>query len=83
MLLKQNKESMLSLEFIYCPLSVASLNQICRSVYREGTEVHGIQRLCIKSSFIFESKSSLIPAGLLSFLSSGRYTSQFNDSSYF
>ena len=83
MLLNQNKESLLSLEFVHCQLSPVSVNQICSSVYKEGTEIHGIQHLCIKSSFIFESKSSSIPAGLSSFLSSGRYTYSFNNLSMF
>ncbi|XP_020274322.1 NACHT, LRR and PYD domains-containing protein 4E isoform X1 [Asparagus officinalis] len=71
-LLNQNKESLVSLEFIYCQLSPASWNHICNSVYVGGSEIHWIRHLCINSSFIFESKSSSFPGGLSSFLSSGR-----------
>lgn len=71
MLLNQHRETLQSLEFIHCQLA-PSMNQICNSLCKEGSQNHGIQHLSVKSSTIFERKSPSMPTGLLSFLSSGR-----------
>ncbi|KAJ6812183.1 NACHT, LRR and PYD domains-containing protein 4E isoform X1 [Iris pallida] len=72
MLLKQNRETLLSIELVYSQLSPACVNQIFNSIYKEGAETHEIRHLSIRSSVIFGYKSSLIPDGLSSFLSAGR-----------
>ncbi|XP_010940683.1 uncharacterized protein [Elaeis guineensis] len=72
MLLNQHWETLLSLEFIYCRLPPNTINQICNSICKEGSRIHGIQHLCVRSSTIFDRKSSSMPPGLLSFISSGR-----------
>ncbi|XP_038971246.1 uncharacterized protein LOC103706967 isoform X2 [Phoenix dactylifera] len=72
MLLNQHWETLVSLEFIYCQLPLNTMNQICNSICKEGSRIHGIQHLCVRSSTIFDCKSSSMPPGLLSFLSSGR-----------
>ncbi|XP_020093100.1 NACHT, LRR and PYD domains-containing protein 4C-like isoform X2 [Ananas comosus] len=72
MLLNHHRKTLLSLEFIHCQLYPTVMNKICSSLCEEGSLIHGIQSFCVKSSPISESKSSLIPTCLLSFLSSGR-----------
>lgn len=73
MLLNQNRETLVSLELIHCRLSSTNMDEICSSVYQDGTQTHGIQSFCVNSSSILESKSPSLSTGLLSFLSSGRF----------
>ncbi|KAL0913620.1 hypothetical protein M5K25_017097 [Dendrobium thyrsiflorum] len=71
-LITQNRETLISLELIYCKLSPLDMEIICNSVYDKEIHSHGIQHFSITSSIIFGSKSSSIPCGLSFFLSSGR-----------
>ncbi|OVA02234.1 Leucine-rich repeat [Macleaya cordata] len=69
--LKQNSETLSSLEFIYCKLSSTAINAISNSLYVNGIQTHGIQYFSIKASSILESNPVSLPPGLLTFLSSG------------
>ncbi|XP_073012461.1 uncharacterized protein [Typha latifolia] len=71
MLLNHHRETLWSLEFIHCLLYPTIMNQICNSMSKEESVIHGIRCFSIKSSPISESKSSSISSGLLSLLSSG------------
>ncbi|KAJ0966560.1 hypothetical protein J5N97_023477 [Dioscorea zingiberensis] len=70
-LLRQNRDTLKSLEFIHCYLSSVTFNQICSSIF-EGTKTHGVKSFSIKSSRIFDSKKSYLPSAFVWFLSSGR-----------
>uniref|UniRef100_A0A1D1YNP9 Ribonuclease inhibitor n=1 Tax=Anthurium amnicola TaxID=1678845 RepID=A0A1D1YNP9_9ARAE len=72
MLLKLNKDTLLSLKFVHCRFSFSGFNKICSSLYYSATSVHGIQCFSVTSSSIFNCEQSSIPSGLLDFLSSGR-----------
>ncbi|XP_028555676.1 protein NLRC3 isoform X2 [Dendrobium catenatum] len=71
-LITQNRETLISLELVYCKLSPLDMEMICNSVYDKEIHSHGIRHFSITSSTIFGSKSSSIPCGLSFFLSSGR-----------
>ncbi|XP_074568792.1 uncharacterized protein LOC141825303 [Curcuma longa] len=72
MLLKQHRHTLQSLEFFLCHIPPAIFEQIFRCMHIDGSETHGIHDLYIKSSRVFDNKSSVVPFGLLSFLVSGR-----------
>lgn len=71
-LIYQNRETLVSIELVYCKLLPLDLDMICGSLYSKDIDYDGIQHFSIKSSNIFGSKSSSIPSGLSLFLSSGR-----------
>ncbi|KAG6476231.1 hypothetical protein ZIOFF_065469 [Zingiber officinale] len=71
MLLKQHRHTLRSLEFIFCRIPSAIFEQFFGCMHIDGSETHGIHDLYIKSSRVFDNKSSLVPSGLLSFLVSG------------
>ncbi|THU63331.1 hypothetical protein C4D60_Mb01t14650 [Musa balbisiana] len=71
--LNQHRQTLHSLEFIYSQIPPAMIDQIFGSIHRRDvSQTHGVRELHVKSSRIFDSKSSTIPDGLLSFISSGR-----------
>lgn len=70
-LLRQNNETLSSLEFIYCNLSSGSLNAICDSLRMKDTQTYRIQNFSI-SNTILERNPVSLPDGLVSFLSSCR-----------
>ncbi|CAL9146494.1 uncharacterized protein LOC103988799 isoform X1 [Musa acuminata AAA Group] len=71
--LNQHRQTLHSLEFIYSQIPPAMIDQIFGSIHRRDvSQTHGVRELHVKSSRIFDSKLSTIPAGLLSFISSGR-----------
>ncbi|XP_042433113.1 uncharacterized protein LOC122019708 isoform X2 [Zingiber officinale] len=72
MLLKQHRHTLRSLEFIFCHIPSAIFEQFFGCMHIDGSETHGIHDLYIKSSRVFDNKSSLVPSGLLPFLVSGR-----------
>ena len=72
-LLQQNNETLSSLEFIFCNLSSASLNAICDSLRVKDMQTYRIQHFSITNTVLERNPLSL-PHGLVSFLSSGRYT---------
>ncbi|KAG6479068.1 hypothetical protein ZIOFF_062524 [Zingiber officinale] len=53
-------------------LHPALVENTCTCYIIYGSETHGIHDLYIKSSRVFDNKSSLVPSGLLPFLVSGR-----------
>lgn len=65
-IIKQNRDTILSLSFSYCNLPTTALDNICTSISKEGTG-HVIQRLSFMSSSIFGNNS--VPASLSGFLS--------------
>lgn len=71
--LKQHKHTLRSLEFIFSQIPPAIFEQFLGCMHIDGSETHGIHDLYIKSSHVFDNKSSLAPSGLLYFLVSGRY----------
>lgn len=71
-LIFQNRETLVSIELVYCKLNPLDMDLICSSIYNKETHSHDIQHFSIKSSNIFGSKLSSIPSGLFAFLSSGR-----------
>ncbi|WOL07188.1 hypothetical protein Cni_G15926 [Canna indica] len=70
--LNQHKQTLRSLELIHCQIPPATIDQMFGSIHTDISKTHGIQELHVKSSRIFDSKLSSVPAGFLSFLSSGR-----------
>lgn len=73
-LLNQSTETLKSIEFIHCKLSPDFVNAISDSLHMTGLQVHGVEHFSIKRSSFLQADSSPIPAGLASFLTSGRYT---------
>ncbi|CAI9105722.1 OLC1v1004720C1 [Oldenlandia corymbosa var. corymbosa] len=71
-LLKQNCETLKSIEFIHCKLSEEYINHICDSMWIKDFKVHGVQHFSIKLSSFGETGCFPLPAGLSSFLVSGR-----------
>ncbi|XP_047958544.1 uncharacterized protein LOC125204047 isoform X3 [Salvia hispanica] len=71
-LLNQSTETLKSIEFIHCKLSPDFVNAISDSLHMTGLQVHGVQHFSIKRSSFLQADSSPIPAGLASFLTSGR-----------
>ncbi|KAJ4849155.1 hypothetical protein Tsubulata_037619 [Turnera subulata] len=71
-LLVQNKETLTSLEFIYCKLSETFVNAICQCLDINNKHAHGIQSFSISTSSFLEPGTVSLPVGLASFLSSGR-----------
>ncbi|XP_031484089.1 uncharacterized protein LOC116253424 isoform X2 [Nymphaea colorata] len=69
-ILNQNKETLISLEFLHCKLSMDVLSDICGSLYTESA--HSIMCLSIKSSGILFDQVCHSPTGFLSFLASRR-----------
>ncbi|KAF3793524.1 hypothetical protein EJ110_NYTH03712 [Nymphaea thermarum] len=69
-ILNQNKETLISLEFLHCKLSMDLLNDICGSLYTESA--HSIMCLSIKSSSILFDQVRHSANGFLSFLASRR-----------
>ncbi|KAM0941958.1 putative leucine-rich repeat domain superfamily [Dioscorea sansibarensis] len=70
-LLRQNRDTLKSLEFVHCRFSSTSFSQICSCIFGES-ETHGIKSFSIKSSCVTDSKKSSLPANFVLFLSSGR-----------
>lgn len=70
-LLRQNRDTLKSLEFVHCRFSSTSFSQICSCIFLEA-EPHGIKSFSIKSSSVADGKKSSLPADFVSFLSSGR-----------
>ncbi|KAG6429073.1 hypothetical protein SASPL_107112 [Salvia splendens] len=71
-LLSQSTETLKSIEFIHCKLSPDFVNAISDSLHMTGLQVHGVEHFSIKRSSFLQADSSPIPAGLASFLTSGR-----------
>uniref|UniRef100_A0A6N2KDC7 Uncharacterized protein n=2 Tax=Salix viminalis TaxID=40686 RepID=A0A6N2KDC7_SALVM len=71
-LLIQNRETLTSLEFIYCKLSSTFVSAICGSLNVVNTHTHGIQHFSINTSSFLEINPVSLPPGFVSFLSSGR-----------
>ncbi|XP_042053715.1 uncharacterized protein LOC121798661 isoform X5 [Salvia splendens] len=71
-LLNQSTEALKSVEFIHCKLSPDFVNAISDSLHMTGLQVHGVEHFSIKRSSFLQADSSPIPAGLASFLTSGR-----------
>lgn len=70
-LLNQNKETLTSLKLIHCKLSSAFVNEICGSLHEKGMRGHKVQHFTINGSNFLETNLVSLPAGLVSFLSSG------------
>ncbi|XP_068657986.1 uncharacterized protein [Aristolochia californica] len=67
-LIKQNIETLQSLEFIHCKLSPSTLSKICSCLCIKNIEKRKFHCFSIKSSSILESDAALMPSGFLSFL---------------
>ncbi|XP_071913220.1 uncharacterized protein [Coffea arabica] len=77
-LLKQNSETLKSIEFVHCKLSTSFIDAICDSLWIKGLKTHGIEHFSIRISNFLDTSSSTLPAGLASFLSSGRCLSSLS-----
>ena len=71
-LLRQNCETLKSVELIHCKLSATFINDICASLLFEDLKKHGIQHFSIELSSFLESSCFPLRVGLASFLSLGR-----------
>ncbi|XP_073146798.1 uncharacterized protein [Henckelia pumila] len=71
-LLKQNSETLKSVDFIHCKLSSNFVDKIWDSLYIKGLKTHGIECFSIKRSSFLQTDSSPMPVGLTPFLTSGR-----------
>ncbi|KAG9447724.1 hypothetical protein H6P81_013852 [Aristolochia fimbriata] len=67
-LIKQNIQTLQSLEFIHCKLSPSTLSKICSCLCTKKSEKFKFQCFSIKSSSILESDAASMPSGFLSFL---------------
>lgn len=72
-LLNQNSGTLKSIKFMFCKFSTSSLNAICSSLCFDGLHTRHLQHFSIKTSRFLDNNGSLLPSGLLLFLSSGRY----------
>ncbi|KAL2945477.1 Protein phosphatase 1 regulatory subunit 37-like protein [Bienertia sinuspersici] len=70
MILNQNRESITSLEFVNCKISLASLEAIFDTIHTEATKAHGVKHFSVKASRLSEANSDSLPPKLISFLSS-------------
>ncbi|KAL3530334.1 hypothetical protein ACH5RR_009656 [Cinchona calisaya] len=77
-LLKQNRETLKSIELIHCKFSTSFINDICDSLWIKRLNTHGIQHFAIKTSSFDGSNYYSLPAGLATFLSSGRSLSSLS-----
>ncbi|KZV23665.1 hypothetical protein F511_06995 [Dorcoceras hygrometricum] len=71
-LLRQNCETLKSVDFIHCKLSPNFVDKIWDSLYIKGLQTHGIEHFSIKRSSFLQTDSSPLPVGLIPFLTSGR-----------
>lgn len=71
-LINQNYRSLKSIKFVYCKFTVASLNAICDLLCMHCPQAPEMQHFSIKTSSFLENNVSSLPAGLVSFISSGR-----------
>ncbi|KAF8007028.1 hypothetical protein BT93_K1130 [Corymbia citriodora subsp. variegata] len=71
-LLRQNCETLTSLEFIHCKLPSTSVSSICTSLHVKGMQSHGIVQFSVQASSFLDS-NSVLPPEFLSFLSCGRH----------
>lgn len=72
-LIAQHSRTLTSLEFIHCTVYTDLINAIFDSVVIKGVKKHGIKHLSIVASSLEPCK--VLPSGLVSFLSTARYTS--------
>ncbi|XP_021722113.1 uncharacterized protein LOC110689656 isoform X1 [Chenopodium quinoa] len=70
MILKQNRETISSLEFVNCKFSLAILEAICNTLEMEGTQAHGVKHFSVKASKFLEENPAFFPPKLVSLLSS-------------
>nr|GLL33240.1 uncharacterized protein LOC109182724 [Ipomoea trifida] len=77
-LLNQNRGTLKSIKFMFCKFSTSSLNAICSSLCFDGLQTHNVQHFSIKTSRFLDNNGSLLPSGLLLFLSSGRSLSSLS-----
>ncbi|KAL2945485.1 putative pectinesterase 49 [Bienertia sinuspersici] len=59
MILNQNRESITSLEFVNCKISLASLEAIFDTIHTEATKAHGVKHFSVKASRLSEANSDL------------------------
>ncbi|KAK9281438.1 hypothetical protein L1049_004340 [Liquidambar formosana] len=71
-LLRQNSETLRSLEFVHCKLSTTFVSEICESLHMTGLQTHRIEHFSVKASRFLETNPISLPVGLVSFLSSRR-----------
>ncbi|KAK4778603.1 hypothetical protein SAY86_006131 [Trapa natans] len=69
-LLIQSSETLTSVEFSYCKLSI--IDAICNSLYMKGMHNHGIQHFFVHGSRFLDKNEVPLPNGLSSFPSLGR-----------
>ena len=70
MILNQNRETITSLEFVNCKISLAFLETICCTLAMEGKQMHGVKHFAVKASKFSEANLDSLPPQLISFLSS-------------
>ncbi|CAO2824440.1 unnamed protein product [Amaranthus hypochondriacus] len=70
MILNQNRETITSLEFVNCKISLAFLETICYTLDMEGKQMHGVKHFAVKASKFSVANLDSLPPQLISFLSS-------------
>ncbi|XP_048503883.1 uncharacterized protein LOC104899423 isoform X2 [Beta vulgaris subsp. vulgaris] len=70
LILNQNRETITSLEFVNCKISLAFLEAICCALDMEGTQAHKVKNFSVKASRVLEANPTSLPLKLVSFLSS-------------
>ncbi|KNA13980.1 hypothetical protein SOVF_111630 [Spinacia oleracea] len=70
MILNQNRETITSLEFVNCKLSLVDLEAICSTLVIEGAQAHAVKHFSVKASKLLEANPASFPPKLISFLSS-------------
>lgn len=70
LILNQNRETITSLEFVNCKISLAFLEAICCALDMEGTQAHKVKNFSVKASRVLEANPASLPLKLVSFLSS-------------
>lgn len=73
-LISQNYRSLKSIKFMHCKFTVSSLDAICDLLCMHSPQALGMQHFSIKTSSFLENNFQSLPAGLISLLSSGRYS---------
>lgn len=73
-LISQNYRSLKSIKFIHCKFTVASFNAICDVLCMHSPQALIMQHFSIKTSSFLNNNFLSLPAGLISLLSSGRYS---------
>uniref|UniRef100_A0A7C9A755 Uncharacterized protein n=1 Tax=Opuntia streptacantha TaxID=393608 RepID=A0A7C9A755_OPUST len=70
-ILYQNRETITSLQFVNCNISLDFFDAICDALAMEDSPIHGVKHFAVRSSKLIESNPVSLPPKLVSFLSSG------------